>query len=163
MSGGDQSRLLRLLDKSFIEQMQQFLADGGVIGGTSAGAAAVAPRMIADGMGDGLPKAGALLITDGLGLLPGYMVDTHVSARSRQDRLMVGLTMEPGVKGIGLDEDTAVEISKGKATVRGHGLAHVYRRASDFASALPNCAEGNTASIKNVIYSIYPAGESFDL
>jgi cyanophycinase len=163
MSGGDQSRLMRTIEKSQIEQLRAFLQEGGLVGGTSAGAAAVAPRMIADGMGDGLPKSGSLVIADGLGLLPGYMVDTHVMARARQNRLMVGLSMEPGVKGIGLDEDTAVEIKNGIASVRGKGVAHVYRRSAEFKSDLPAKAEGDMASIRNIIYSIYPAGESFEL
>lgn len=163
MSGGDQSRMMRLVDKNLIEQMRAFLKEGNLIGGTSAGAAIVAPRMIAGGMSDGLPRSKSLLITDGLGLLPGYMVDTHVGARARHDRLMAGLSMLPGVRGIGLDEDTAVEIKDGKATVRGHGVAHVYRRADEFKSNLASTPEGGLASIQNMIYSIYPAGESFDL
>lgn len=163
MGGGDQSRMLRLLDKKFIAQMQAFLKDGGVVGGSSAGAAAMAPRMIADGMGDGLPVRKSLLVTDGLGLLPGYMVDTHVGKRGRHDRLMVGVTLEPGVRGIGLDEDTAVEIKDGKATVHGKGVAHVYRRSAEFKSDLPSTMEGRMASIQNMIYSIYPAGESFEI
>jgi len=161
MSGGDQSRLVRLLDKAFVQQMRDFLRDGNLIGGTSAGAAAVPSRMIADGMSDGLPHSGSLVITDGLGLLPGYMVDTHVGARARQDRLMVGLSLESGLRGIGLDEDTAVEIKDGKATVHGHGLAHVYRRSSEFKSKYADAPEGTMASVQNMIYSIYPAGETF--
>ncbi len=163
MSGGDQSRMMRLLDKAMIDQMRDFLKDGNLVGGTSAGAAAVAPRMIAGGMGDGLPKSKSLLITDGLGLLPGYMVDTHVGARARQDRLMAGLAMLSNIRGIGLDEDTAVEIKNGKATVRGVGLAHVYHRSPEFQSSLPSTPEGQMVSVQNMIYSIYPAGESFDL
>jgi cyanophycinase len=163
MGGGDQSRMLRLLDRKFVEQLSAFLWEGGVVAGSSAGAAAMACRMIADGMSDGLPVRNSLCITDGLGLLPGYMVDTHVGKRGRHDRLMVGLTMEPGVRGIGLDEDTAVEIKNGRATVHGKGVAHVYRRAPDFKSELPSTLEGRMASVQNVIYSIFPAGESFEI
>lgn len=163
MSGGDQNRMMRLIDKALITQIQAFLKEGNLVGGTSAGAAAVSRQMIAGGMSDGLPKSKSLLIGEGLGLLPGYMVDTHVGARARHDRLMVGLSMVPGVKGIGLDEDTAVEIKNGKATVRGVGVAHVYRRAGSFKSDLPASPEGKMASVQDVVYSIYPAGESFDL
>ena len=163
MTGGDQSRMMRLIDRSMIEQLHQFLDEGNLIGGTSAGAAIMAPRMIAGGMSDGMPKSKSLLINEGLGLLPGYMVDTHVSVRARHDRLMVGLSMLPGVKGIGLDEDTAVEIKDGKATVRGKGVAHVYRRADDFKSEMPATPDGQLASVQNMVYSIYPAGETFVL
>lgn len=163
MSGGDQSRMMRLISKEMISQIREFLKKGGLVGGTSAGAAAVSSQMIAGGMSDGLPKSKSLMISEGLGLLPSYMVDTHVGARARHDRLMVGLSMEPGLKGIGLDEDTAVEIKDGKATVRGAGVAHVYRRAENFNSNLPETPEGRTASVQNMIYSIFPAGETFEL
>lgn len=163
MSGGDQSRMMRLIDQAFIDELRAFLQEGHLIGGTSAGAAIMAPRMIAGGMSDGLPKSKSLLIAEGLGLLPAYMVDTHVGARGRHDRLMAGLSMLAGVKGIGLDEDTAVEIKDGKATVRGQGVAHVYRRSDEFKSSLPETEEGRMAAVENMIYSIYPAGTSFAL
>ena len=163
MTGGDQSRMMRLISKEFISDLLSFLKAGGLVGGTSAGAAAVSSQMIAGGMSDGLPKSKSLMISEGLGLLPAYMVDTHVGARARHDRLMVGLSMVSGLKGIGLDEDTAVEIKDGKATVRGVGVAHVYRRAENFSSNLPETPEGRMAGVANMIYSIYPAGESFEL
>ena len=163
MTGGDQNRLLKLIKPAQVAQLKQLLQNGCVVGGSSAGAAAVPLRMIGGGMGDGQPKAGSLLLADGLGLLPGYMVDTHVNPRGRQDRLMAGMAMVEGVGGIGLDEDTAVEIFQGHATVYGAGIAHVYKRNADFSSDLPKREKGKAASVKNVTYSIYPAGESFEL
>ncbi|MBX9570183.1 MAG: cyanophycinase [Candidatus Obscuribacterales bacterium] len=163
MTGGDQNRLLKLLKPHQIEQLKQLFRDGCVIGGSSAGAAAVPIQMIGGGMEDRKPKKGSLMIAKGLGLLPGFMVDTHVNPRGRQDRLMVGMAMVDGIGGIGLDEDTAVEISNYDATVHGVGVVHVYKRAADFSSELAARKEGEMASIKNVIYSIYPAGEKFSL
>jgi len=86
-----------------------------------------------------------------------------VGARARHDRLMVALSLVPDVKGIGLDEDTAVEIQAGKATVRGQGVAHVYRRSPEFRSKLSELEEGRMGAVENVVYSIYPAGTSFEL
>ena len=163
MTGGDQNRLLKLLKPHQIEQLKQLLRDGCVIAGSSAGAAAVPIQMIGGGMEDRKPKKGSLSIEKGLGLLPGYMVDTHVNPRGRQDRLMVGMAMVDGIGGIGLDEDTAVEIAKDSATVYGVGVVHVYRRAADFSSELAKRKDGEMASIRNVTYSIYPAGETFSL
>lgn len=163
MTGGDQNRLLKLLKPHQVEQLRQLFRDGCVIGGSSAGAAAVPIEMIGGGMEDRKPKKGSLLIAPGLGLLPGFMVDTHVNPRGRQDRLMVGMAMLDGIGGIGLDEDTAVEISKKDATVYGVGVVHVYKRTADFSSELVSRKDGEMASIKNVLYSIYPAGEKFSL
>lgn len=163
MTGGDQNRLLKLLKPHQVEQLKDLFRDGCVIGGSSAGAAAVPIDMIGGGMEDRKPRKGSLMIEKGLGLLPGYMVDTHVNPRGRQDRLMVGLAMSDGIGGIGLDEDTAVEISKDTATVHGVGVVHVYKKSADFSSELKSRPAGEMASIKNVIYSIYPAGEIFSL
>ncbi len=163
MTGGDQSRMMRIAEPALLSEVRAFVGAGNLVGGTSAGAAIMAPKMIAGGMTDGVPKSKSLLMTEGLGLLPGYVVDTHVSARARQDRLMVALSLVPGAKGIGLDEDTAVEIKDGKATVHGKGVAHVYRRADDFKSQMDATPEGQCAGVQNMIYSIYPAGESFSI
>lgn len=163
MTGGDQNRLMRLADKALLDKVRDFLNNGGVVGGTSAGAAVVAPRMIAGGMEDGFPRGSSLRLGDGLGLLPGYVVDTHVKQRERHDRLMAALAMIEGVKGIGLDEDTAVEIQNGKAKVHGAGCARIYERSADFTSDLANAKDQDKASVRKVLYSIIPEGEEFDL
>lgn len=163
MSGGDQSRMMRLISSDLALELKKRLKEGLLIGGTSAGAAIMSSPMISGGMSDGLPKSGSLYMTDGLGLLPSYVFDTHVSKRSRQERLMAALALVPGYKGIGLDEDTAVEIKEGRATVRGHGLAHVYSRSESFQSRLASADEGKMEAIENILYSVYPPGASFEL
>lgn len=163
MGGGDQNRLLQLLKPEQIKQLNEKLKEGCIVGGSSAGAAAMPVKMIGGGMSDGIPKAGSLKVADGLGLLPGFMVDTHVNPRGRQDRLMLAMAMVEGVDGIGLDEDTAVEIHQGRATVFGKGVAHVYRRSKQFSSNLNGRKVGEPTSVKDVVYSVYAAGDSFDL
>lgn len=165
ITGGDQNRLMRLIDKDLMDSVCEFLKNDekAVVGGTSAGAAAAVPIMIAGGMEDGLPKADSLRVSKGLGFLPGYIVDTHVYQRARHDRIKVALTLVEKVKGIGLDEDTAVEIKNGKAMVHGAGLARLYTRAADFESKLSSSKPGELASVRNVIESIVPAGEEFDV
>lgn len=163
MTGGDQNRLMRLADKALLDAVRDFLNNGGVVGGTSAGAAVVAPRMIAGGMEDGFPRGSSLRMGDGLGLLPGYVVDTHVKQRERHDRLMAALALVDGVKGMGLDEDTAVEIHKGKAKVFGAGCVRLYERAPGFSSNLATAKDQEKTSVRQVLYSIIPEGEEFDL
>lgn len=163
LSGGDQNRFMQLAGEKLLRQIRHYVASGGILGGTSAGAALLAPRMIAGGMSDGMPRGGSLLIADGIGLLPGYLVDTHVGARSRQDRLMAGLALVEGACGLGLDEDTAAEISGGRVLVHGSGLVHHYKRAEDFHSDLGRTSPSEAAAVCNVKYSIFPAGSSFEL
>lgn len=163
MTGGDQNRLMRLIDKDLHTAIVEFLRDGGVVGGTSAGAAAASVDMIAGGMEDSLPKAGSLRMGKGLGLLKGWVIDTHVFERTRHDRSKVALLLVDNVACIGLDEDTAVEIKDGKATVHGAGFARIFQRGENFKSTLTGKKPDEKGSVRNVIESVVPAGEDFDL
>lgn len=166
-TGGDQNRLMRLLeaDHELLKAVRDYYTkQGGLIGGTSAGAAAASFNMIAGGMGDGLPKAGALRLGKGMDLQRTCIFDTHVREEGRQDRLTVALASVNELIGIGLDEDTAVEINKdGKVLVHGTGLARLYRRAPNYESKLSGVRIGQTGEVLNVIVSIYPAGTEFDI
>ena len=83
------------------ERMHQLLARGGVIGGSSAGAAIMSRSMIADGN----PEP---MMSTGFGFLPGTVVDQHFRKRNRLERLMRALELRPGLVGIGIDEGTAL-------------------------------------------------------
>ncbi len=100
--GGNQNWLSEsYLGTKTEERLHGVLARGGVIGGTSAGAAIMSRHMIADG------KTEPLLST-GLGFLPGTIVDQHFRKRNRQERLMRAIQLRPGTVGIGIDEGTAL-------------------------------------------------------
>ncbi len=161
-TGGDQNRLMRLLDPVLATEIHDFLKRGGLVGGTSAGAAAAPVRMIAGGMEDKLLKSDSLLLGDGLGYLPGFVVDTHVLQRCRHDRLMVALSMIENVTGIGLDEDTAIEITGNKITVRGQGHARFYKRSDKHSSTLATVGKGDKASVRNMLYSVLSEGDEWE-
>ena len=102
--GGNQNWLSQsYLGTKTEERLHGVLARGGVIGGTSAGAAIMSRHMIADG------KTEPLLST-GLGFLPGTIVDQHFRKRNRQERLMRAIQLRPGTVGIGIDEGTALVV-----------------------------------------------------
>jgi cyanophycinase len=117
LSGGDQANLEDAYAGTAVErELQKLLARGGVIGGTSAGAAVMGDLMIRGGY----PRAEE---GNGFGLLPGVVVDQHFSNRNRMPRLLGVLEKHPDYVGLGIDESTA-------AVVRGHtltavGTAHV--------------------------------------
>lgn len=105
MSGGNQAKLTSAyLDTAVHRELRAILARGGVVGGTSAGAAALSEVMICGG------RTNALL-TRGFGLLPQAVVDTHWLQRGRVGRLCGVLDAYPGMLGLGVDESTAVVIS----------------------------------------------------
>jgi cyanophycinase len=58
----------------------------------------------------------------GLGLLGGVIIDQHFGARGRSGRLLTAVAHNPDLLGIGLDEDTAIEVQhSGALTVVGSG------------------------------------------
>jgi cyanophycinase len=119
LSGGDQSRLVAAYRGTQVERaLQGVLARGGVIGGTSAGAAVMSPLMIIRGN----PSA---QVGPGFGWLPGLVVDTHFGRRHRQPRLLGVVTTHPGFLGLGIDERTAVVVRGRSMEVLGEASAEL--------------------------------------
>lgn len=101
-AGGNQSLLTDAYLGTYAAKMfHEVLARGGVIGGTSAGAAIMSQVMIAGGRNEPM-------MSTGLGFLPGTVIDQHFSNRGRQERLKKALELRPGHVGIGIDESTAL-------------------------------------------------------
>jgi len=82
-------------------QLKALLMRGGVIGGTSAGAALMTRVMIAGGR----TKAE---LSEGFDFLPGAVVDQHFLRRNRLTRLLSVLSDHPNLIGLGIDESTAL-------------------------------------------------------
>lgn len=113
--GGNQSRLARAyLDTEVEHQLQALVERGGVIGGTSAGAAIMTKVMILHGFGQGDVSVGR-----GFDLLPDAVVDQHFLQRSRVQRLVAVLEQNPGLIGFGIDAKTALEFHAGRIRVLG--------------------------------------------
>jgi len=100
--GGVQSRITdAYLGTKTEEALRDVLRRGGVIGGTSAGAAIMSEVMITGGN----PEA---TLGIGFGFFPGAVADQHFTQRSRQPRLVGVLRKHPGLVGFGIDEATAL-------------------------------------------------------
>ncbi|HMP16107.1 MAG TPA: cyanophycinase, partial [Gemmatales bacterium] len=105
ITGGDQRRLSDAYAGTLVEEeLQALLQRGGVIWGTSAGAAIQTKLMIAGG------KPPEIRMAPGLALLPGCVVDQHFLARQREPRLRRALEQFPGFVGLGIDEATALVV-----------------------------------------------------
>lgn len=108
IAGGDQQRLSDAYVGTLVEkELQALLKRGGVIWGTSAGAAIQSRLMIAGG------KPPVAELSRGFDLLPGSVIDQHFLARKREPRLLGVLNKHPGFVGFGIDEATAL-IVKGR-------------------------------------------------
>ena len=115
IGGGTQRRLTEAYLGTEVErQLKALLARGGVIGGTSAGAAVMSPLMIVSGRTEA--KLG-----QGFDLLPGTLIDQHFLKRNRLTRLLGALRGRPGLVGLGIDERTAlvVDVANRRARVLG--------------------------------------------
>jgi len=107
-SGGDQTKIAEAyLGTAFEKELAAVLKRGGVVGGTSAGAAIMSRVMIAGG--NPVPT-----IATGFDGVPGAIVDQHFTQRMRQERLSAALAKHPDCFGIGVDEATALVI-KGRS------------------------------------------------
>ena len=117
LTGGDQQRLVDQMARlKAISSLQQVWRRGGVIAGTSAGAAVMSARMIT-GEERGLPtederfrsiQVGRIATTNGFGFLTNAIVDQHFIVRKRSNRLFSAVLEQPQLLGIGIDESTAV-------------------------------------------------------
>lgn len=67
----------------------------------------------------------------GLGLWPGTVVDQHFSQRGRFPRLVHALMERPGLVGVGIDEDTAVDVNLARQTAAIWGTGTVTRITAD--------------------------------
>jgi len=118
--GGDQSRILAAYRGTAVErELHHVLDRGGVIGGTSAGAAIMSPVMITGG------KTEASVGT-GFGFLPGFVVDQHFKQRNRFGRLLGVLRKHPQLFGLGIDEKTAVIVHGHSLRVMGESNVRFY-------------------------------------
>jgi cyanophycinase len=109
--GGYQQRLAKVYVGTRVEEeIYKLLERGGVVGGSSAGAAIQSRVMVAGHKPD---------IYKGLDLLPGGIVDQHFLARNRVPRLLAAVRAHPSRTGYGIDERTALVLSDSKLDVIG--------------------------------------------
>jgi cyanophycinase len=63
-----------------------------------------------------------VVVREGLGLVPGVIVDQHFVKRQRENRLFGLVLKHPGERGVGIEEDTALLVTNGRqAEVVGKG------------------------------------------
>jgi len=112
-TGGDQLRITSILGGTKVhEALEQACSNGVIIAGTSAGAAAMSSTMIIGGNGNDPARKCSLSMAPGLSLIEGAIIDQHFHQRGRIGRLLCAVASNPSVLGIGIDEDTAIHVSK---------------------------------------------------
>jgi cyanophycinase len=158
-----------------LETVWEVYKSGGVIGGSSAGAAVMSEAMIGGGnslaalthgiindySGDDFPEGDGLLMSEGLGFFPLGIVDQHFGQRARIGRLAVALMNEkPGFSlGFGVDENTALIYLGGQNLVKVAGAGGV--TIIDATNASLSYTR-DLPAIENLFVSLLEEGDSFD-
>jgi cyanophycinase len=135
ITGGDQNRFMEAIAGTAVEEaIKTCYMNGGMIAGTSAGAAVMSEKMIT---GNELKRqdyretfrtieADNIELGTGLGLITTAIIDQHFVWRSRHNRLITATIEHPEIIGIGIDEATAVLVKGNTAEVVGDSQVLVY-------------------------------------
>lgn len=163
-SGGDQLRITSQIGDTGIEAKVRALFDrGGLVAGTSAGAAVMSETMLVKGTSKVTHRIGDVRMAPGLGLIRDVIIDQHFAERSRFGRLLGAVAQNPRVLGVGIDENTAAIVERDEMRVIGDGAVYIVDGETVTHS---NVAEGQsdvTLSMHNVTVHILADGDTFDL
>jgi len=104
IGGGTQGRLADLyLGTEVLAAIHRLLDRGGVVAGTSSGAAIMSEAMILFGYEE-------VELGQGFALFPRGIIDTHYTDREREKRMARAVLQRPDHAGIGLDEKTTLVV-----------------------------------------------------
>ncbi len=152
ITGGDQSRLTSAIkDSKFLKALNEMLKSGGVIVGTSAGAAVFSDMMIYEGKSEeGLLKD-KVLTSSGFSFVKNIVFDTHFMARGRIGRLIQVVAENHKCIGVGLGEDSGVVfIDDGTIEIIGTGQVILVDGSQIGHSNIKEIAPGSSIAVENV-------------
>jgi cyanophycinase len=164
ISGGTQQRLIDRYRGTEVErQLKALLERGGVIGGTSAGAAVMSGVMIQGGRTEAQ-------VGEGFDFLPGTVIDQHFLRRNRLKRLLGVVKLHPDLIGLGIEESTALVVDVRAMKVHVVGTSNSYVLAC-VPETVPATAEGGAGpnssdeapKTVNVRFEVLKAGDEADL
>jgi cyanophycinase len=173
--GGDQVLLTKALRGTKTEAaIHAIYREGGVVGGTSAGAAVMSTPMLTGDEkhpgGDRPPAKESsdaymtiarenVVTEEGFAFVPGTIVDQHFVRRRRNNRLLSLVLEHPEMVGVGIDEATAVEVQpNGTWRILGKSVAVVF----DARKAAITPVGAPALGAAEVKLSVLPAGSTYD-
>lgn len=164
--GGDQVRITNaLLGTPVGDAIAAAFAEGAAVGGTSAGTACQSERMIT-GEGDFTQvRTRSVELWSGLGFLPpGVVVDQHFIRRQRQNRLLSVVLENPGLLGVGVDEETAIWVRPdGSFQVLGESGVMVFDAKGASVSREPRATGQDLLGVRGLTLHLLLPGDSYDL
>jgi cyanophycinase len=165
LTGGSQLKFSSALGGTQIAQaIRQRHQAGMVVAGTSAGAAVLSEHMIALGDSGGTPRRRLVHMAKGLGLAPSLVIDQHFRRRDRLGRLLTALSYNPGLLGVGIDEDTAALFDgSGILSVLGAGSVTVVDAAGLRYTDSHAVHRGQPIAMMGLKVDVLTAGSHYDL
>lgn len=165
MTGGDQLRITSILGGTAANQaLKELYAAGGIIMGTSAGASVMSSTMVVQGNDEEPARKCTLKMAPGLGLLDNAIIDQHFDQRGRFGRLLCGVAENPGVLGLGIDEDTALKVyPDGHFEVIGSNAVTVIDGRTIHSSNVSELKPDELLAIVGVTVHALPAGYGYDM
>jgi len=118
--GGDQNNLTRdMLGTKLLNKVYDIYNNGGVVGGSSAGAAVMSEVMITgnellneDSSSSFISiQKGNIETSKGFGFIKNAIIDQHFLKRKRHNRLITLMCEHPQLLGIAIDESTAIVVN----------------------------------------------------
>jgi cyanophycinase len=163
-TGGDQLKLVsKIAGTPALERIVELYDSGATIAGTSAGAAAMSETMIVGAAEDTHKIGSAFRTASGLGLVKDIIIDQHFAQRWRIGRLLGAVAEKPSALGIGIDEDTAIELDGDAFQVIGGGAVYVVDGRSVTYTNMSEEAFDRTMAIFDIKLHVLKTGNSFDL
>ena len=163
-SGGDQLKVTSKIGGTpVIEKIKDIYRKGGLIAGTSAGAAIMGKMMLVGNPREEIHKVGDWHMAPGLGFVEDMIVDQHFAQRGRIGRLLGAVAQNPGILGIGIDEDTAIVVKDDSFKVIGANAAYVIDGRFVSNTNVSEATANETMSVHGLQLHILANKETFTL
>jgi cyanophycinase len=164
-SGGDQNKLMASVQNTPVyDAIWACYQQGGMIAGTSAGAAVMSKKMITgnEKRYKEYNQTFQTIETDnvefgeGMGFLKKTIIDQHFLIRSRHNRLISAVIEHPEFLCVGIDEATAILVNKNKVEVVGDSQVIVFENPKKSKNVYKN-----KLGATNLKVSVYTTGQKF--
>ena len=166
-TGGDQVKIAsKIGGTELFKRLRERYAEGALVAGTSAGASAMGEAMLVSRgpLEESHKVEGAFYMTRGLGLISDLVIDQHFAQRARIERLIGAIAENPGVLGVGIDEDTGIIVEPtGVMRVIGTGAVYVADGRGITHTNVSEKAKGHTLSLFDVALHVLSHGTGLDM
>jgi len=164
-TGGSQGRIVTMLGGTPMAQaIRRAHRAGVVVAGTSAGASVICDHMIAQGKKGYAPRRTSVTLAPGLGLTKRLVIDQHFAQRHRIGRLFAAVALNPFLIGVGIDEDTAIAIERGREIrVLGRGTVTIVDGARIVHTDIHEAPDAQPAALLGLQVHVLTAGCGFNV